>query len=712
MSIEKKLLGTTPVSGAVDPEGVSFDGTNDYLSRSSDLSGNADGKTFTFSAWVYWTTDGEGTVYTNKKGFQLLLDTGGNNEFHLWGYNSVGTTILDIKIADASFNHHPQQNTWTHILISVDLSNTSNRYVYFNDISIGTTWLTYTNDNIAFTKTPHGVGSYVNTITGTHDTNYKGRLAHVFLDYTYRDLSVTANRRLFIDSDGKPSSTIPSSPILYLPMTDAATAGSNSGTGGDFTVNGVLDTAGRGANQWNCSASTFDGVNDYLSRSSITGLAGGKVFTFSCNFKFTTSDAEPFLEFGTTGGDTHFRMTHQSGVRPYIYLRAHNSSGTQILSYQIYADRFARGTHHSLQASIDLSDTSKRSVYLDGIAQTNTYAIYTNDTIDFNSGRYRVGRTSYGSTYNFDGSIGELYFDTNYTDLSTDNPFWDADANRPKPVRQVIEETGTTPLIALPLRGDDAGNNLGTGGDFTVNSGPYTGARGGSEYWARSAEFDGSTGYLSRGSTVPNSSTFTCAIAVKFDSTSGVKGILETASSSPGGQYGLRIQQDDAKWEIQLKNTSTSVVGNYNRDMSAGVWYIILSSYDSGTPKWTTYDTVSGTVNTVTSFINSGSIKLGYDTRIGGGQTAAVGYHNGMIGSVFLSTEYIDFSQESNRNLFVDQLGYLKDLTPAIDDGTIADPQLYMKFDDTSALGTNSGTGGNFTVNGTVTDGADVDPNA
>jgi hypothetical protein len=88
---------------------------------------------------------------------------------------------------------------------------------------------------------------------------------------------------------------------------------------------------------------------------------------------------------------------------------------------------------------------------------------------------------------------------------------------------------------------------------------------------------------------------------------------------------------------------------------------------------------------------------------------------DGLDGDVvvhYFSTDYTDFSQESNRNLFVDQLGYPKDLTPAIEAGTIADPLIYMKFDDTSALGTNSGTGGNFTVNGTVTAGADVDPNA
>ena len=47
-------LGSTASSGSVPAEGVDFDGTYDYLSRSTDLVGNVDSKTFTFSAWVYY----------------------------------------------------------------------------------------------------------------------------------------------------------------------------------------------------------------------------------------------------------------------------------------------------------------------------------------------------------------------------------------------------------------------------------------------------------------------------------------------------------------------------------------------------------------------------------------------------------------------------------------------------------------------------------
>ena len=43
--------------GVVAPEGVSFDGVTDYLSRSTDLVGNVDSKTFTFNCWIYFVED-------------------------------------------------------------------------------------------------------------------------------------------------------------------------------------------------------------------------------------------------------------------------------------------------------------------------------------------------------------------------------------------------------------------------------------------------------------------------------------------------------------------------------------------------------------------------------------------------------------------------------------------------------------------------------
>jgi len=699
MSIEKKLLGTTPVSGAVDPEGVSFDGTGDYLSRTSDLSGNADGGIFTFSAWFYpteenrviYTSDGSGGVPT----FKVLMD--GNN-LHVWGWTVSDSFILKGYTTSGNIRY----NTFYHVNISVDLSNSSKRWLYINDVAPSVTWQVYSSGNIGFTSGRHGVAAFP-----TGGDKFGGRLAHVFLDYTYRNLSTVSNRRLFIDSDGKPSDTIPSSPILYLPMTDAATAGSNSGTGGDFTVNGVLDTAGRAPNQNNCSASKFDGSADYLSKSSFMTDSG--VMTFSCVATLTDTIQTTCIPiaFGDGGGLSF----HVEIRRRYLTFAGYTSSGSLLLNYRGTLSQLSYGSTHHYAFSCDLSDTGKCHFYLDGVNLSSTLSqdAYTNGVVDFSSTSYIQHSGSSSTIYG--GVVGELYLNNTYTDLATDNPFWDSDANRPKPVRQVISETGTTPLIALPMRGDDAGNNLGSGGDFTVNSGPYTGARGGSEFWARSAKFDGSNEneYLSRSglSGATDGKLFTFVVAFNPSSMSNYEYLVDTAN------YRVEVSVY-TKIMVHLANASGSEIINISGSttLTSGTQYIALISLDTAdSTKTKIY--LNGSAESVTTNTHTDdNIDYTDTTYTLGSYHGTYNHFNGTLATMYLSDSYIDFSQESNRNLFVDQLGYPKDLTPAIDAGTIASPLIYMKFDDTSSLGTNSGTGGDFTVNGAVNAGADVDPNA
>jgi hypothetical protein len=688
------------IATASGPEGVSFDGTDDYLSRSSDLTGNADGKTFTFSAFVYLTSGLTQRIYScstsGTKGLDIFVYSAG--EIQLTGLNASGGTIFSAYTNTAET---VPDNTFTHILVSIDLANTSNRSVYVGDVLQSVTWSTYTNDSIDFTKSDHQIGNF-----NSGGSPVKGRLSNLFLDYTYRDLSIEANRRLFIDADGKPVDASGLSPILYLPMTDAATAGDNAGTGGDFTQNGVLDTAQRGANQYNCVASEFDGVADYLNSVDITAT-NGKEFTFSC---VTTTPAsslnyKTLLSIGDTGTDWLYVRLSTSGVS----VATHTTGGSQVAVGSV-SSVLGESQTHSIQLMLDTTSEAGSKLFIDGVDASISWSTFVNDTFVIDDDLCRVGHScpnTYAPT-RYTGSIGELYFDDTYTDLSTDNPFWDADNNLPKPVAQVIEETGTTPLIALPIRGDDAGNNLGTGGDFTVYSGPFTGARGGSEFWARSASFpDSTSSYLGRTSSLSgaaNGKAFTCAIAVYLDGLyTGGRPLFQILS---GGNSRFKVEANDELLRIEGQNTSGTTILSVSESpaFTAGAWYLILASVDltdSGSrdiyingvdviPSWSTYtnDNIELTASTQ---------RIGYDC-------------DADIGFLYFDDSYIDFSQESNRNLFIDQLSYPKDLSKQIADGLIPDPLIYMPFDDTDALGTNNGTGGNFTVNGTVTAGADVNP--
>ena len=713
MTIEKKLLGTTPVSSGIKPEAVSFDGTSDYLSRSSDLTGNADGKTYTFSCWIYQPRNSSNALpaarpLSNNSGRFNIFGSSGSaaaHKFVLRGSNTSGTIILN-----ASTSNEISGFGWVHLLVSIDLANTSNRYIYINDeLDSGVTWTTYTNENIDFTDTIWRV----NTTGGQ-----QARLANIFLDYTYRDLSVTANRRLFIDADGKPSSTIPSNPILYLPMTDAATAGSNSGTGGDFTVNGVLATAERGPNQDNCSASDLDGQYDYLNKTGgLTNGADSKQWTISANLRYTSADTSSpsnnkyilYLLGYNIALKYYANAAGSSASGNRIELNMYGPSGDVIDTIRTSYGATGYDRNFSLQISGDQTNFNKLKIMLNGeaLAVESIVAQYNRPVGFAGTGLSFIGSISATANY-FQGALGEIWVHNTYTDLATDNPFWDSDANRPNSVRKVIADTSVTPLIALPLMGNDAGNNLGTGGDFTVNSGPYTGARGGSEFWARGAKGNGSTGYLSRaGVGMSNSKTVSGLICFNVPSgQSGTDYLFATRQSSGYLPY-FKIMHTASLIYLDGANTDESRIFQMNFGYQPATSYVLIFCIDMSDQN-KSYVSLNGTVSAnYTTYTDAAfGFSEAAETSIMSLDNTAHSAAN--ISSFYLTTDYIDFTQEANRNKFVDQLGYPKNLTQQIEDGDIPNPNIYMKFDPTVSFGTNSGTGGNFTVNGTVTAGSDA----
>ena len=213
---------------------------NSGLYRTSDLSGNADGKVFTFSAWF------QSDHPTNFTCYRISTAEGGGNTtfyamtsgplFKVQAYNASNQSVLDtgwITIMTSG--------VWHHALCSVDLSNTSNRYLYIDDtLKLGpsSSWTTYTNSDIDFTADYHYVNAYRASTGGDGST---GGFTKIFLDYNYLDLSQASNRQKFIVSNGQggyqPSTTdlTTLSPIVYLPLDDQNAVTKNLGSGGDFT---------------------------------------------------------------------------------------------------------------------------------------------------------------------------------------------------------------------------------------------------------------------------------------------------------------------------------------------------------------------------------------------------------------------------------------------------------------------------------------------
>jgi hypothetical protein len=235
-STQKITNGIALADGVGGGTSTKFSGeSGNNLRRTSDFTGNSDSTTFTFSAWVINDGDGSSqkTIYSADDGIYAFSVDLQSTALHISGWQGTTQRLY----ATLPLGSLPYES-WIHVLISVDLSSTSNRYVYINDVDKTSqmSWWTYSYDPIEFTRSYHNIGQ-----KNINESRFKGNIAHVYLDYTYRNLSTTSNRRLFIDANGgstSPSTLSALNPIMYLPMTEDYALGENLGTGGDLGVNG------------------------------------------------------------------------------------------------------------------------------------------------------------------------------------------------------------------------------------------------------------------------------------------------------------------------------------------------------------------------------------------------------------------------------------------------------------------------------------------
>lgn len=236
--------------GAEGPFGVLLDGSTAWLTRGAGLTGAADSKQFTFSCWIRRnslqalggrllatvSTLGGGTANAATR---LVLNNGAN-QFNVVGLNAAGTQILNLNTTGV-----PSQGSLVHILCSVDLTSTLKRWIYVDDAA-DINSVTYTNDTIDFTMADWGIGAYPD---GSNP--FDGSLFDLwFQPGLYLDLSVEANRRLFITADKRPVNLGPagagptgSAPLVFMAGSAVDSTGwsTNKGTGGGFTLHGSLE---------------------------------------------------------------------------------------------------------------------------------------------------------------------------------------------------------------------------------------------------------------------------------------------------------------------------------------------------------------------------------------------------------------------------------------------------------------------------------------
>lgn len=217
-----------------------------------------------------------------------------------------------------------------------------------------------------------------------------------------------------------------------------------------------------------------------------------------------------------------------------------------------------------------------------------------------------------------------------------------------------------------------------------------------------SAQFDGTNDWLNRGANLTgavDSKKFMISFWCKF--TGGDGDFVGMLYSSDGGVFRLKRQADQLTVDCSVGNFSTS--GTLT--VATG-WFHCLISCDAG-------------INRAQIYINDVS-----DSVIGGGALtdAAIGF-SGLIdwgvgaiptGSVkadalfsefyFQIGESLDMSNSTNRRKFITAGGHPADMGADGSTPTGTQPLIYL-HNQVPNFQTNLGSGGNFTQNGTLTDG-------
>lgn len=218
------------------PNKTNYDGSTNWLNRGAALTGAADGSQGIFFGCITLNGGDASTqiIMTGATGF-VTIARGATNKFSVQVSDSGAKTLLAPSLTSytASATRHTLLMAW-------DTNFSAGNKIlqmYIDDINdIGSITDASTAFNVQYTTSDVGIGA---TSGGLLKTT--ACMSDVYLcSTTTLDLSVTANRRKFVNATNKPVNLLTSGAptgIIYQ-KNPAASVGTNSGTGGNFTTNG------------------------------------------------------------------------------------------------------------------------------------------------------------------------------------------------------------------------------------------------------------------------------------------------------------------------------------------------------------------------------------------------------------------------------------------------------------------------------------------
>lgn len=223
----------------------------------------------------------------------------------------------------------------------------------------------------------------------------------------------------------------------------------------------------------------FDGTGDYLNRGSdLTGNADSKVGTLSLWLTPTSSGSTESWIFSAGTTYERFYVRH---VNNAIVISGHSSGSVNNLYLHSGNGELPAGKLVHVLASWDLAN-SKAHLYINGVDKTGT-PTKINSNIDYTISDWVVGGRALGggsfyTTHYAKGDVGQLWFSTSeYFDITnaTNRAKFIDDLGNPVDLgSNGSTPTGNQPIVYLNNTLSTWQNNLGSGGNFSVNGGGLT----------------------------------------------------------------------------------------------------------------------------------------------------------------------------------------------------------------------------------------------
>jgi len=235
---------------------------------------------------------------------------------------------------------------------------------------------------------------------------------------------------------------------------------------GTSVTNNSTDTG------FSAKIAVLDGTNDYMTTSTGgTGWADATSFTCSFWAKFNGGDAS--LQGIARNGNARFIIEKDANNK--IHLQAKSTGGTTLLDITGTNSLTSASGWKHIYICINLTDSAKRKIYINGASETLNITTYTSGTMDLNNASMRWGAGASGLN-KCNATFAEVWLASVYLDDTTKF----SDGTHPISLGPTGNTpNGTSPAFYWSLSGD--GDTWATDSSGNGNNGTVTGAFGSSD---------------------------------------------------------------------------------------------------------------------------------------------------------------------------------------------------------------------------------------